>query len=695
MTKYITYLIIIFSGIVSNSFSQEQNGKSTIAVIARYKDGVAELRWLPDNKTILNLGFTHSYTIQRTDSGMNRFQDLATIKALDRVSWEKLIAIEKDTTNRNALETAMEFLFAPGTSDQKPFNMEAGIGDLTDAKSKEDMVYALFVLSTIKSSKAAEALGLRYVDKTVLPGKVYEYRVRLNATSPVYQISDGVVSLKAIAELNKYKNDVIVITGDKKLSFVWSVNPLVNGYYVERATEGQTLFNQLNATPFYDSKGPGFEEPSNGAYDDDSLVNYQWYHYRFYGLTSFGDKVLIAEVKGMPKDLTPPDPPLVTQPKHIQPKQVSVTWNIQGNISDLKGFIVGRSDKDTGVYKLLHKKLLPAPTRSFIDSGFNAEATNYYVVYALDTAGNISASYPAYVALTDSTPPAKPKIASAIIDSLGVVTLTVIPGIEKDLKGYRIFQANDSTHEPSVIEEAFKDSRADSSVLRFVFRDTVSLNSLTPKVYYKVKALDYNYNQSPFSDFAIVRRPDTIPPTTPVFTKVVVREKEIELLFAPSESEDVKEQVVYRRTDTAAAWLVLTQLPITQKQLTDTSVKTGITYYYSLRAKDESGLYSSYANAVYGKPYNSGILPEVINPISSIQDKKVVLKWEYPPSATEVYFIIYKKNNSGKLVQVARVMDKTYTDKNTAKDNVYTIKAMSAYGSQSPLTKLISQKVEN
>jgi uncharacterized protein len=686
-------LTFVFLVIMINSFGQ-QEAKSKIAGIVRFKNDAIELRWLADNKTVLKLGFNNSYTIERRDSGASRFEIIATVNAFNRTAWEKSIQSETDTTEKNALETAREFLFAPTSSDQKPFSMESGIGDIGDAKSKEDMVYALFVLSTIKSGKAAEALGLRYIDKNVKPGRGYEYRISLNATSAIYQIEPALLNIKAMADINKYKNDVMVYTGDTKLSFVWASNAEINGYFVTRAVQGDVNFKPLNTKPFYDSKGPGFEGASNGAYDDDSLTNYKWYTYRFYGTTAFGEKVLFAEVKGMPRDLTPPQAPIVKQPKHVKPRQVDVTWEMQGNIADLKGFIVGRSDKDTGDYKLLHKKILPATSRNFADTAFNTEANNYYVVYALDTAGNISASYPAYVALTDSTAPAKPIITSAIIDSLGVVTLKVIAGSEKDLKGYRLFKSNDPAHEPSVIEEAFRNDKADTSALKIVFTDTVSLNSLTSKIYYKIKALDYNYNQSPFSDVVIIKRPDTIPPVTPVFTKVVVKENEIFMQFAPSGSEDVKEQSLYRRTDSTAAWTVRMLMPKTQTQFTDTSVKTNITYYYSLRAVDESGLYSSYANAVYGKPYFSGILPDIIKPLSGMDKKRVVLTWEYPSQKQEVFFVIYKKNTSGKLVQLVRVKEKRFIDENTGKENVYAIKAIMADGSQSPLSSLLFQKAE-
>ncbi|MEP7318922.1 MAG: hypothetical protein ABI921_09265, partial [Panacibacter sp.] len=566
-----------------------------------------------------------------------------------------------------------------------------GIALLNEQKSKDDMIYALFVLTAIKDARIAEALGLGFIDKNVTQGKKYIYRVKLNAASPLYKITNGEVTIKATADTSRYKNEVFVYQGDKKLSFAWPATTTLAGYFVERAAEGEAVFTPLNTTPFYASQGGGFDGPANGSFDDDSLVNYKWYRYRFYGNTAFGEKVLFAEVKGMPRDLTPPIAPVLKQPKHAKPKEVLIGWDMPENTADLKGFIVSRSDKDTGNFQILHKSILSATVRSFTDTGFSMQQNNYYMVYAMDTAGNVSASYPGYVTLIDSIAPAKPSILSAIIDSVGIVRITVRAGQEKDLKGYRVFRSNSDEHELSVIGEIFKKDKADTSRIRLLFVDTVDLNSLTPKIYYKVKALDFNYNQSVFSDMAVVKRPDTIRPVTPLFTNVSVTEKQVELYFAPSESKDVKEQIIYRRTDLAADWKVLATIASSQTQLIDTNVRIGNTYYYTIRAKDESNLYSGYANMVYGKPFDSGVRPPLTNIEASLKNKKAVLVWNYPPMDKEVLFVVYKKNAKGELQEYARVSEKTFTDKNTRGENVYAVKAITADGGQSPLSTLITQ----
>jgi hypothetical protein len=665
-----------------------------IATVARYTSVGVELRWIPDNKTILRLGFNNSFSIERSLTGANKFEKLGSVKAAPQETWESLISSERNAQTKSNLELAGDFLFAENDVDQKRMSLDEGIGELNERKSKEDMTYAVFVMTAIKDAKVAEALGLGFIDKTVTEGSSYTYRIKLNGQSAIYKIEDGIVTQKAIVSPDKYKNEVFVYPGDKRLSFAWASKPELAGYYVERAAEGETNFRPMNTTPFYASSGSGFDGPTNGSFMDDSVVNYRWYRYRFYGNTAFGERILFAEVKGMPRDLTPPNSPIIKQPKHIKEKEVKVEWDIYGDVSDLKGFIVGRSDKDRGDFQILHKALLSPKSRSYIDTTFIADGINYYIVYAIDTSGNLSSSYPGYVALIDSTPPAKPTIVSAIIDSQGIVTLTIKLGKEKDLKGYKLFKSNSPDHEFSVIEEAFKKDKEDTNKIKVVFTDTVTLQSLTPKIYYRLRALDYNYNQSEFSDIIAVTRPDTIPPVTPVFTDVTVGEKQIELRFVPSESKDVKEHILYRKTDLTANWEILLKFDSLQTTVVDTNVKTGITYYYSMRAIDEGKLFSGFAHIVQGKPYDSGVRPLVENITHKIENKNVVLSWGYPNLYKDVIFIVYKKDDSGRLIQYKRTSERKFIDMHSMKENVYTIKATTPDGGQSKMSELVIQKME-
>jgi hypothetical protein len=674
------------------SVAQSKPGKASIGMLGRYTSNGVELRWIPDNKTILRLGFQQGYSLERRQAGSGAWNKMAAIKPYAQAQWQTLIANETNPDTRSNLELAMDFLFAGDQADPAKLNLDQGIAALNERKSKEDMVYAVFVLTALREAKVAEALGLAYTDKTVQQGIEYEYRVSLIAQSPVYAVENGSVKINTVLQKNPYQYEVFVYPGDQKLSFAWPETADLAGFFVERAAAGETVFKPLNETPIFAAAGEGFEGNVNNTFVDDSLQNYTWYRYRFYGTTAFGEKVLFAEVKGMPRDLTPPPPPVIKQPKHLTPKQVLIEWEMYGDTPDLRGFLVGRSNSDTGNFTVLHKTLLSSKTRSFVDEGFNKDGLNFYLVYALDTAGNLSASYPGYVALIDSIPPAKPLIQSAVIDSNGIVTITIKKGIEKDLKGYKLFTSNSPEHEFSAIREAFRADREDSNDVQLIFRDTVTLQSLTPKIYYRVKALDFNYNQSVFSEIAAVVRPDTIPPVAPVFNDVLVMEKAVQLLFSGSSSVDVKEHYLYRKTATEAPWQLLKNMDKTASQYLDTSVVQGVTYFYSLRAKDLGGLYSTYAMPVQGRPFDTGVRPPVENLTGVLEDKKLTLTWTYPAIGKDVYFIVYKQNRDGQLVKQAIVKENTFSMSTEEKKAIYAVKAGTYDGGESGMSAPLQVK---
>jgi hypothetical protein len=623
------------------------------------------------------------------------YKEIAKVFPYKDDQWETVISKETKPESRNELEIARDFLKNIDKKKSGSFNFDKGIAELKEQKNNEDFEYMIFALSALKNANVATALGLGYTDSSAVKGKTYYYRVRPVGKSEIYQIMPLDYRITAENLKNGYDNPVYVKQGDTELSFAWLVTPEISGYFVERANPGESTFTQLNDAPIYNLESSSNEGESRSGYNDKNLINYHIYTYRFFGYTLFGEKVQFAEVKAMPKDLTPPEQPFLQQPQHVKANEVLVTWQMNPvPAPDLKGFVVARANKNEGEFKVLHAGMFSKDARTFTDTTFIPGQLNYYVVQAYDTANNVSSSFPVSVTLIDSIPPIKPVFISGKIDSVGVVTLTIEKNKEKDLMGYRLYKSNGAEHEFSVINEGFIGSDSLHTEIQTVFKDTVSLNSLTPYIYYKVKALDFNYNQSEFSDVLIVTRPDTIPPVPPVFTDVIVSEKQIELNFVPSSSIDVKEHTIYRKTDLNSEWKIIGTFGSVVTEYIDTNVTTGVTYYYSIRAKDVSGLFSNYGSTVYGKPYDTGIKPPIENLTATVDSKDIILKWDYATVNAETVFIIYKKDNSGLFTQYEMTSEKTFTDKNTNKENYYAVKAVTKDGGQSKLSPVIGKVIE-
>jgi len=74
------------------------------------------------------------------------------------------------------------------------------------------------------------------------------------------------------------------------------------------------------------------------------------------------------------------------------------------------------------------------------------------------------------------------------------------------------------------------------SKLATEYIDTVNVRTFSKNVYYKVTALDKRYNQSLYSDVLVLKRPDKIPPTSPVFESYTQRNDSIFLKWIKSSS---------------------------------------------------------------------------------------------------------------------------------------------------------------
>jgi len=687
------YLIIF---LISGAFlpalnAQEDEFTTTIKTRGRYVEGTGiELRYFPDKRATLDEGLQTGFIIERATGESDDFVEIARLQPYTDEEWEAAInAAEAGSETQDYLDLAWNFLQSATEPSGGTFNFQEGISDMRQQKADEDFEYAVFVLSSVREAEVAEALGLSFIDEDVEPDKSYTYRVNLVGSVPLYTVVPAPFTIEAIVDEENFTNEIYFFEGDTEINFAWAETENLSGYFVERMGPGEKNFTRLNEAPLYNLSGQLDYAEARGSYRDENLENYQTYQYRFYANTLFGERVLVDELEAMPRDRTPPGQPFLEKPEHVAPREVSITWEMnEVPAEDLMGFAVARSNQPEGDFGLIHGSLLDKNTRSFTDTSFVSGDRNYYVVQAVDTAFNVSSSLPVSVMLIDTVPPVQPVFESGTIDSTGVVTLTISKNEERDLMGYRIFRANDPEHEFSVIDENFVEIDTLSHEIQLVFTDTVTLNSLTPSIYYRTKALDFNYNQSPFSDIMQIERPDTIPPTTPVFKRVINRTDEVELHFALSESKDVVAQQLYRKEDMEAPWEFYAGLETTQQIFVDSLAEQGTTYYYSLRAQDNSGLYSGYAKPVYGKAYDDGVRPTVTELTLDVEENTVTLNWNYEQMDENTFFVIYKTDAQGRLRSHRRSDELNFSEPlNTEEEVGYAVKTHTTDGGQSVMSE--------
>jgi len=616
--------ILIILPLVLISFlcrSQTQNEtKPIIAITARsYADHIV-LRYFATTPSLLNRANKVGYIIERA-----AYKDGVTVEKLPYAPvkgspfmrwtdqlWESALkaADKNDTTNMKMAGFAMT-LSDSNVRASKGNVFDGGLKTLQEERDNQDMKFAFALIAANRSKMAAEGLALRITDNDVVLGTTYVYRIHINEPTSNSGSEPAYVKIKCESFNDKYlvNNKAVKITeGDEKVSFAFPESKEYYAFNVERSDDGGNTYKKLTTTPTLKLKPHGYTGPSDYAYGDSSLINYKKYYYRLLVSTPFADDLLFAEFMAMPRDKTPPPAPFLKSATHIKPTQVELIWDMIGKqADDLKGFNVKRSDAIKGKYTLISKSILPVTARKYTDEGFDKDGINYYIVEAVDTAGNISQSFPAYVTLIDSIPPAVPVISSARIDSVGKITIKVKPNIEKDFMGYQVLKANAKDHDFSVILETFKDSLGRTT---FTMYDSTTLNTLTKNIYYKVIAFDTHFNQSEASKVIELKKRDTIPPVSPLITGFAINDTSVVISFANSSSEDAVLNILLRRESGKAKFdTAFSNTNIKVTRFIDKNIIGGRQYEYAMIAKDDGGLSSKISNSIQLKTLLNNRIP--------------------------------------------------------------------------------------
>ena len=164
-------------------------------------------------------------------------------------------------------------------------------------------------------------------------------------------------------------------------------------------------------------------------------------------------------------------------------------------------------------------------------------------------------------------------------DSLGRVTVYWQRSTDPDVAGYRLFRANLPDVEfvlacPYMIKDT-------------VFTDTISLNTSTEYIYYRLKAVDGRDNQSKMSPPTAVARYDTIPPAAPRIFNITPNRKKTHLEWYKSASGDVTNYIIYRKNNIDNKFDTLIVLSAKLSEYTDNTAEEGERYYYAIQAKNE------------------------------------------------------------------------------------------------------------
>ncbi|MBY0425401.1 MAG: hypothetical protein K2Q22_07185, partial [Cytophagales bacterium] len=238
--------------------------------------------------------------------------------------------------------------------------------------------------------------------------------------------------------------------------------------------------------------------------------------------------------------------------------------------------------------------------------------------------------------------------------------------------------------------------------------DTLPLDNLTNKIYFKLCALDYHYNSSPLTPFIEVKKPDRMPPSIPVFYKVLSTASGVDLRWNNSNSSDVVAHVLYRKMESDTQWMPIArfdtvacpkgkpcryfdQVKGKNDEKNNLLASNKLWYQYSVRALDESGNYSPFSEIVRAKPLDLKVA-EGISDIQYAIDREakfIRISWKHP-SAIRV--LIYRKRGDEPLYHYHTVENKdSFTDPSPQLNTAYSyrLRGILSDGSLTPFSETI------
>jgi len=687
-TVYISFILSLVVAI--QGYAQVNR----IEVITRAQEDKILLRWAPTNFVSWHYLNEYGYTIERytvtKDSVMVNppvkiILHPIPLKPKPLNDWEALV----DENDYAAIAAQVIY----GETLELSGNKGNDITQIVYITKEQQQRFSFALLAADQSFQVAEMSGLGFIDLNARKEEKYLYKIISNVPDSIAQINEGTafVGLKDHIPLPE-PIDLEAEFGDQTVILKWNrsfFERIYNSFMVEKSEDGGAIFLPTTDKPIVNT----YQEDQPIAdyyYGMDSLAeNGKIYHYRVRGRTPFGETGPPSEViKGMGKIKFQLDIG-IAKAYGVNNEKVVIDWEVvDGTVDIIKEYLIERSNNSDGTFSRVNEKTIGKETLSYVDEA--PHSTNYYRVSALSIYDDKLSSFPYLVQLEDSIPPSIPINLEGYVDSTGIVTVSWHPNTESDLLGYRVYRSNFKNAEFGQITT--------EPVLEPNFTDSISINTLTSSIYYKVMAVDRRFNPSLLSEAVALQRPDIIPPVAPVFKSIKSVEEGIAIEWINSSSADVAAHVIYKNKTGEKEWKLFQAITIdTVQSLIDDDVQAGIYYNYTMVAVDSAKLQSLPANSVRGIKVDTGVRP-IIEKIKTIVDrtnKTISIMWEYNEENVKE-FLIYKKIEEEQLSLYRNISgnDVEFTDTKLVINTnyLYRIKAVYSDGSESPFSNEVKIK---
>ncbi len=613
--------VAVVAALLCSPLVHAQDG---VAILARANENAINVRWAPTSSLVWELANKYGYTLERytivkdTQRVAPKDYNLLTsplLKPMAKETWEPLV--DEDD---NAAIVAQAIY---GETFELTDSFDKDVFQVAQKTQERDQRFSFALFACDQSFAVAKLSGLGYTDEAVTKGEKYLYKVYANIPSSIVRVDTAFVFVgpEDVRPLPKIQ-DFKAVFGDRKVVLSWEktlTDRFYNAFWVEKSTDGGQTFRSITTRPIINAYSE--EKSEKGTYFrlDSLQANNTEVSYRIRGINPFGELGPFSE------EVSGQGSPTIAAYAAIRSHEVgkdgtaTIQWEYPAKQEKLiEGFILKVAKTPKGPFNPVTDALISKKERQYTIR--NPQGTGYYSLGLVAKGEELNFSFPYLIQLEDSIPPAVPQEVTASIGPQGKVAMRWKRNTEDDLMGYRIYRSNFRSAEFSEVTTApLEDNQ---------FEDSLALDNLTEKMYYRVVAVDKRDNRSEASEIIEVEKPDIVPPAPPVLQKAEGLEQGVYLEWAKSSSQDVTSHRVYRSVRGTKQW-ELVAIVDTLHFFLDTMVQASQPNLYTVLAVDDVGLESPPTKPmrVSRKASKATVSYEGFSGRSERENKRVILFW--------------------------------------------------------------------
>jgi|GEM_PF-4787882 len=646
--KLTLFFLVLFSLQLVFCQTEERNG------IYKYTDQHITIKWFPKDYDELREILRKPVKIYRIE-----LDKQTTISSEDIGDDHLLIERERVQISLEDKMQVEEYQLKQGMIIEPFLNNKA----MNDEQDK-NFSFALAMVEVLVSEDFQVDIGITY-SEPVAANKRYVYKVQYPGLAP------WLIEVNTASNTNyPIVNHDLSLDKKETVDINWSSSLYEKEYFgfqIEKSVKDSTSGEFLLKTPFLPFKNQ-YEKPDKlEQIRDDSLVKGANHYYRIRGIDLFGSPQKWSNWK------------VIYVPNTIEAFiEIDTIWatstsrEVRAVITPIKkkvgadAAILMRSKERGEGFEVIGSQSIDSNKVAWSIPFTKTGEAYYYKTLLTNSDLDSVSSAPRYFFTFDADPPSPPQGLLGEIDSSGVVQLNWTAPQGDDILGYRVFRGNALFEEFVERTEVLADLTA--------FTDTLLLNNLTSQIYYYIRAVDKNYNNSTPSDTLLIIKPDTIAPIPCLLKSINVVSEGLNITWIVSPSEDVKTNYLLR----FSANKVDTLLTFDNTHETiwlDSSLVFGNEYSYQISTLDESN------NIVHSQKQYQKYEPGFRNPLPGLSadvdrlNKHILLSWK--PIREEIFSIqIYRAkgedSNPSLYKTLKTVNSNEFKDTNLTINNSYT-----------------------